>query len=81
MRPVSKCVSSEVKALAQSNVFLGKVVPTVKKITEKGIDLLAIILFSTLFLFGILQVFFRWVLNNPLVWSEEAIQLMYVWIC
>ena len=67
--------------MAQSNVFLGKVVPTVKKITEKGIDLLAIILFSTLFLFGILQVFFRWVLNNPLVWSEEAIQLMYVWIC
>lgn len=67
--------------MAQSNFFLGKLVPTVKKITEKGIDILAVILFSTLFLFGILQVFFRWVLNNPLVWSEEAIQLMYVWIC
>ena len=56
-------------------------VPTVKKITEKMIDYLAILLFSTLFLFGILQVFFRWVLNSPLTWSEEAIQLMYVWIC
>ena len=67
--------------MAQSNFFLGKLVPTVKKVTEKGIDILAVILFSTLFLFGILQVFFRWVLNNPLVWSEEAIQLMYVWIC
>ena len=48
---------------------------------EKAIDYLSILLFSTLFLFGILQVFFRWVLNDPLVWSEEAIQLIYVWVC
>ena len=67
--------------MAQGNPFFTTVVPTVKKVTEKLIDYLAIVLFSTLFLFGILQVFFRWVLNNPLTWSEEAIQLMYVWIC
>ena len=67
--------------MAQGNQFFTTVVPTVKKVTEKLIDYLAIVLFSTLFLFGILQVFFRWVLNNPLTWSEEAIQLMYVWIC
>ena len=48
---------------------------------EKAIDCLSVLLFSTLFLFGILQVFFRWVLNDPLVWSEEAIQLIYVWVC
>ena len=67
--------------MAQGNPFFTTVVPTVKKVTEKLIDYLAILLFSTLFLFGILQVFFRWVLNDPLTWSEEAIQLMYVWIC
>ena len=55
--------------------------PAAKKVTEKAIDWLSILLFSTLFLFGILQVFFRWVLNDPLVWSEEAIQLIYVWVC
>ena len=67
--------------MAQNSFFLGKVLPTVKNITEKGIDILAVVLFSTLFLFGILQVFFRWVLNNPLVWSEEAGLCFYGLFC
>lgn len=53
----------------------------VKKITEKTIDVLSVILLSAIFILGIAQVFWRWVLNDPIVWSEELIQLIYVWIC
>jgi TRAP-type C4-dicarboxylate transport system permease small subunit len=27
------------------------------------------------------QIIMRWIFRNPIVWSEELIRLMYVWIC
>lgn len=68
-------------ALQESSFFLGKMVPTVKRVTEKAIDYLSVILLSGIFVLGIAQVFWRWILGNPIVWSEELIQLTYVWIC
>ena len=62
-------------------VNLQKLLPSVKKGTEKLIDLMSVLLLSGIFVLGIAQVFWRWVLKNPIVWSEELIQLMYVWVC
>ena len=51
------------------------------KITGKVVDTLAVILLPFIFVLGIAQVIWRWMLNNPIVWSEEMIRLTYVWIC
>lgn len=67
--------------MQEKGVFLGKIVPTVKKVTETAIDWLSIVLLSGIFILGLAQVIWRWILNNPIVWSEELIQLTYVWIC
>lgn len=67
--------------MQEKGVFLGKIVPTVKKVTETAIDWLSIVLLSGIFVLGLAQVIWRWILNNPIVWSEELIQLTYVWIC
>ena len=53
----------------------------IKRITEKSIDLLAVILLIGIFGLGLAQVIWRWILKDPIVWSEELIQLIYVWIC
>lgn len=67
--------------MQEKSFFLGRLVPTVRSGTEKMIDWLSIILLSGIFVLGIAQVFWRWILHNPIVWSEELIQLTYVWIC
>ena len=41
----------------------------------------SICLFSTLFVVVFLQVFFRYFLNRPLVFTEELSQQIFVWIC
>lgn len=64
-----------------SGFFLGTLVPNVKSWTEKAIDFLSVVLLSGIFILGIAQVFWRWILKNPITWSEELIQLTYVWIC
>ena len=56
-------------------------VPTVKKYLEKAIDVMLVLLLSGIFIIGICQVFWRWVLGDPITWSEEAIQLIYIWVC
>ena len=67
--------------MSERSVFLAKVVPVVQKYAETAIDWLSIFLLSGIFALGVAQVFWRWVLNSPIVWSEELIQLVYVWIC
>ncbi len=53
----------------------------VKACAEKLIDWLSVCLLSGIFVLGLCQVFWRWVLRDPIIWSEELIQLAYVWIC
>ena len=59
----------------------GGFVSKVKTVTEKCIDWLAVILLTGIFILGLCQVFWRWILRDPIIWSEELIQLTYVWIC
>lgn len=53
----------------------------VKFVTEKTIDVLSVFLLISIFILGLAQVIWRWILRDPIVWSEELIQLIYVWIC
>jgi TRAP-type C4-dicarboxylate transport system permease small subunit len=49
-----------------------KAFATTKTIVEKAIDVLSVVLFIVIFVLGLMQIFWRWVLNDPLAWSEEA---------
>jgi len=48
---------------------------------EKGIDWIAILFFTVIFVVALSQIAMRWIFKDPIVWSEELIRLMYVWIC
>ena len=67
--------------MKSENYFIDTVVPRVRNVMEKAIDILSVLLLSSIFVLGLAQVFWRWILKDPIVWSEELIQLIYVWIC
>lgn len=69
------------ESMSEKTVASGGALLKVKTAAEKLIDWLAVILLTGIFVLGLAQVFWRWVLNRPIVWSEELIQLTYVWIC
>ena len=71
----------EINLQGKENGFVNKLLPGVKKVAETTIDWMAIILMFFIFVLGLAQVIWRWVLNDPITWSEELIQLTYVWIC
>jgi len=57
------------------------IVSGVRRFTERAIDVLSVLLLTGIFILGLCQVFWRWILRDPIIWSEELIQLTYVWIC
>lgn len=46
----------------------------------KIVEVLCALAFGALFAVFLLQIFFRYVLDNPLPWSEEIAAILYVWI-
>lgn len=53
---------------------------TVVRTLERLADWLLIALFVLIFALVLAQVVFRYVLNDPLVWSEELARLAFVWV-
>jgi len=50
-------------------------------VVEKLIEWVATVLFVVIFVVAMAQIVMRWVFRSPLVWSEELIRLLFVWIC
>ncbi len=48
---------------------------------EQIVNRVAIIFFSVIFGVMLVQIFFRYVLNSPLVWTEELCRCLFIWIC
>ena len=67
--------------MERSRLSPGERPKTFISVCEKTIDWLSVALLSGIFILGLCQVFWRWVLRDPIIWSEELIQLTYVWIC
>ncbi|MDR2095837.1 MAG: TRAP transporter small permease [Treponema sp.] len=53
----------------------------IKQGVEKVIDWIAVLFFIVIFVVAMAQIIMRWIFKNPIVWSEELIRLMFVWIC
>ena len=49
------------------------------KIVSKIEELIAVIGLSAMSIITIVAVFFRYVLQNPIIWSEEAARYLMVW--
>ena len=47
---------------------------------RRGAELVAAVLFATMFGAFVLQVFMRYVVNQPLTWSLEVCLIAYLWI-
>ena len=58
-----------------------KVLSVVRNATEKTVDGISVVLFCIIFCLGLMQIVSRWVFHHPLSWTEESINLIYVWIC
>jgi TRAP-type C4-dicarboxylate transport system permease small subunit len=41
----------------------------------------SVALLAAIFVIMVLQIVFRYVLNTPLVWTEEAARYLYIWAC
>ncbi|MGR3663040.1 MAG: TRAP transporter small permease [Paracoccaceae bacterium] len=48
-------------------------------ILKKGADYVGVLLFMSAFCGFIVQVFFRYVLNQPLAWTEEVTMIAFIW--
>jgi TRAP-type C4-dicarboxylate transport system permease small subunit len=46
----------------------------------KAAEITCVLGFAALFCVFMLQVFYRYVLNHPLAWSQEIAAILYVWI-
>ncbi len=51
-----------------------------RKKLDKFVDIIIVILFTIIFSVVLLQIFFRYVLNSPLTWSEELSRYLFIWI-
>jgi TRAP-type C4-dicarboxylate transport system permease small subunit len=47
---------------------------------SKSVEVLIVFAFAALFSVFILQVFYRYILNEPLSWTQEIAEIRYVWI-
>ena len=46
---------------------------------KRGADAVGVLFFLTAFTGFIVQIFFRYVLNQPLAWTEEATMIAFIW--
>ncbi len=52
----------------------------IRRELDKIVDIVVVVLFIIIFAVVLLQIFFRYVLNSPLVWSEELSRYLFIWI-
>jgi TRAP-type C4-dicarboxylate transport system permease small subunit len=52
-----------------------------KRTIDKAVDYFLILLILAMTAVVFISVFFRYVLNSPLSWSDEIARLMVVWLC
>ncbi|MDR1519366.1 MAG: TRAP transporter small permease [Planctomycetota bacterium] len=52
----------------------------VKRVVDRLVNIFMVGIFSLVFLVVLIQIFFRYVLGSPLVWSEELSRFIFIWV-
>jgi TRAP-type C4-dicarboxylate transport system permease small subunit len=55
-------------------------VESIQKFVDRILDIFSVILFLGVFLIVLLQIFMRFFLNSPLIWSEEFARYLFMWV-
>lgn len=64
-----------------SSHFSNMTLTKLTSVLESVVNIIAIFFFSLIFGIMLLQIFFRYVLSSPLVWTEELCRYLFIWIC
>ncbi len=51
-----------------------------KRLVDRALDVFAVGLFVLIFTVVLFQVFMRYVIGSPLVWSEELARYLFIWV-
>ena len=57
-----------------------RILTAAKGVADKLVDAFMTFMFSLVFLVVLLQIFCRYVLGSPLVWSEELSRFIFIWV-
>ena len=57
-----------------------KVLKKIDSVIEAVTTVICTILFAGIIIIGFVAVIFRYVINNPLMWSEEVMRFMAIWM-
>jgi len=60
--------------------YINTVISIISDIFVKILSFLGTIAFATIVLVGFTQIIFRYVLRSPLIWPEELIVFLFIWI-
>lgn len=53
---------------------------SVKKVVDFLLNWVMVITFFLIFAVVLVQIFYRYILNSPLVWSEELSRFIFIWV-
>lgn len=51
-----------------------------RKVVDTAIDWTLVMMFFVIFVVVLLQILFRYILQSPLVWSEELSRFIFIWV-
>ena len=57
-----------------------EILKKIDKLIEQVTTVICTILFAAIIIVGFVAVIFRYVINNPLMWSEEVMRFMAIWM-
>jgi TRAP-type C4-dicarboxylate transport system permease small subunit len=76
---LNTCLSGNANNINESLNSAGLIIK-IKRILDSIVDYTVLLLMCALVLVTSSQVFARYVLNNPLIWSEELARYLFIWI-
>lgn len=53
---------------------------TLRKVVDTALDWSMVVMFIVIFVIVLVQIWYRYVLESPLVWTEESSRFIFIWV-